>query len=198
MMSKRHFLVPLIVLAGLAGTLSAQSYAAAQRKLGSSFGSCIRSLWIPAFVGISGLVLPGCSQDNSEDKSIVSGSLNSQTDIDDSEQPTVLLSSELFTFDLTKGMSRKWVVKELEAAGWHRQDPIIKGNSQLAWVFRPCEGARMDGSETFLMSSVSNPPKYFRLNLKFFDCQNDKVVNYDYLNKATIEEVSFHTYVIYQ
>lgn len=44
---------------------------AAQPKLGSSVGKCIRSLWIPAFAGVSGLVLIGCSspqpvEENSE------------------------------------------------------------------------------------------------------------------------------------
>lgn len=135
--------------------------------------------WVPAFAGMTGVVLLGCGS---------AGSANAPVMTDKND--IVLLESDFEGRDLIKGMAMKKAMQNLEFLGWHKWDGINVSPSGMAnlWIREPCRAAAVEYSKTYKTVSNERPPKHLQLNVNFYECVEDKPVNLGQLAEVNVKE----------
>jgi len=143
--------------------------------------------WVPAFAGMTGLVLIGCSNLTSEEQAF---HINEKETSSISEEVVILFDSDFVGKGLVKGMTMEEATKSLEFLGWGKWDGIRVSPTGMAnlWMREPCRAAAVDYSLTYKTVSNERPPQHLLLNASFYECVDGKPVNMGQLAEVNIKE----------
>ena len=162
------------------------SFLSSPRKRGPSDRAALN--WVPAFAGMIGFVLVGCSETTTEKLKLeVKQEVISST----VENNIVLLESDFDGRSLVKGMGIEEAEKNLKFTGWNKWDGGIRvspsGMTNL-WVREPCRAAAFEYAQTYKIISNERPPKHLQLNARFYECVENKPINLGQLAEVNIKE----------